>query len=102
MNTASAVQKKPKRYIKTGPLVAGYVLSQLKPLHPLLPDKLRYSLPLSWNWKMLSTLLGSRRRYVYIDVHTELDSLASFEPVVKTDPRWALSEGDIRGFWDRG
>jgi chlorinating enzyme len=102
VNTASAVQKKPKRYIKTGPLVAGYVLSQLKPLHPLLPDKLRYSLPLSWNWKMLSTLLGSRRRYVYIDVHTELDSLASFEPVVKTDPRWALSEGDIRGFWDRG
>ncbi|HEY6273844.1 MAG TPA: phytanoyl-CoA dioxygenase family protein [Terriglobales bacterium] len=101
MNTTSAVQK-PKRFVKTGPLVAGYMLSQLKPLHPLLPDKVRYSLPLSWNWKMMSTFLGSHRRNVYIDVHTKLDSPASYEPAVKTDPRWAMSEAEIRGFWDRG
>jgi chlorinating enzyme len=101
MNAASPVQK-PKRYVKTGPLVAGYVLSQIKPLHPLLPDKLRYSLPVSWNWKMLSTFLGSGRRNVYIDVHTKLDLPASYEPAVKTDPRWALSEADIRSFWERG
>jgi non-haem Fe2+, alpha-ketoglutarate-dependent halogenase len=101
MNTATAVNK-PKRYVKAGPLVAGYMLAQIKPLHPLLPDKLRYSLPLSWNWKMLSTFLGSGRRNVYIDVHTKLDSPASYKPAVTTDPRWALSEADIRGFWERG
>ena len=83
MNTTTPVQK-PKRYIKTGPLVAGYMLSQLKPLHPLLPDKLRYSLPRSWNWKMLSTFVGSHRRNVYIDVHTKLDPPGSYEPTVKT------------------
>jgi len=101
MNTTATVQK-PKRYVKTGPLVAGYVLSQLRPLHPLLPDKIRYSLPLSWNWKMLSTFLGSHRRNVYIDVHTELDSPVSYQPAVHTDPRWAMSEPQIRDFWDRG
>jgi non-haem Fe2+, alpha-ketoglutarate-dependent halogenase len=101
MNTTATVEK-PKRYVKTGPLVAGYMLSQLKPLHPLLPDKLRYNLPLSWNWKMISTFLGSHRRNVYIDVHTKLDSPASYLPAVQTDPRWALSEAEIRDFWERG
>ncbi|MBV9267708.1 MAG: phytanoyl-CoA dioxygenase family protein [Acidobacteriaceae bacterium] len=101
MNTASAAQK-PKRYVKAGPLVAGYVLSQMKPLHPLLPDHVRYSLPVSWNWKMLSTFLGSRRRRVYIDVHTKLDLPPGYQPAVKTDPRWAMSEADIRNFWERG
>jgi hypothetical protein len=101
MDTTSTGQK-PKRFVKTGPLVAGYTLSRLKPLHPLLPDKIRYNLPLSWNWKMMSTFIGSQRRNVYIDVHTKLDSPASYEPLVKTDPRWALSEVEIRGFWDRG
>lgn len=101
MNTTASVEK-PKRYVKAGPLVAGYMLAQIKPLHPLFPDKLRYNLPLSWNWKMLSTFLGSGRRNVYIDVHTKLDEPASYQPAVATDPRWAMSEGDIRGFWDRG
>ncbi len=101
MTTTSTVQK-PKRFVKTGPLVGGYVLSQLKPLHPLLPDKVRYNLPLSWNWKMMSTFLGSQRRNVYIDVHTKLDSPASYQPAVKTDARWAMPEEEIRGFWDRG
>jgi non-haem Fe2+, alpha-ketoglutarate-dependent halogenase len=101
MNTTATVEK-PKRYVKSGPLVAGYMLSQLKPLHPLLPDKLRYNLPLSWNWKMLSTFLGSHRRNVYIDVHTKLDLPASYQPAVQTDPRWAMSEAEIRDFWERG
>jgi chlorinating enzyme len=101
MNTAASTSK-PKRYVKAGPLVAGYMLAQMKPLHPLLPDKLRYNLPLSWNWKMLSTFLGSGRRNVYIDVHTRLDAPPSYQPAVRTDPKWALSEADIRGFWERG
>jgi chlorinating enzyme len=101
MTTAAPVTK-PKRYIKTGPLVAGYVLSQLKPIHPYMPERLRYSLPLAWNWKMISTFLGSKRRYVYIDVHTELDRPASYAPLVKTDPRWAMTEDEIRAFWDKG
>jgi len=101
MNTAASVQK-PKTYIKTGPLVAGYALARMKPLHPLLPKKVRYNLPTSWNWKMLSTFVGSRRKNVYIDVHTKLDAPPSYAPAVKTDPRWAMSEADIRGFWERG
>jgi chlorinating enzyme len=101
MSTATPVQK-PKRYIKTAPLVVGYALSQLKPLHPLLPDKVRYSLPVSWNWKMMSTFLGSGRRQVYIDVHTKLDLPASYQPAVEADPLWAMTEAEIRGFWDRG
>jgi len=101
MNTATAIQK-PKRYIRTGPLVAGYALARMKPLHPLLPNKVRYNLPISWNWKMLSTFIGSRRRNVYIDVHTKLDAPPSYEPAVKTDPRWAMSEAEIRSFWECG
>jgi chlorinating enzyme len=100
--TAAAPVQKPKRYIKTGPLVAGYALSQIKPLHRYLPDRIRYSLPLAWNWKMLSTFLGTNRRNVYIDVHTVLDRPASYTPAVETDPRWAMSEADIRSFWDKG
>jgi chlorinating enzyme len=94
--------KKTKPEIKVGPLAAGYVLARMKALHPLLPDRVRYALPTSWNWKMLSTFVGSRRRKIYIDVHTKLDAPASFQPAVKTDPRWALSEADIREFWERG
>lgn len=101
MNKSSSAQK-PKRYIRTGPLVAGYALAKMKPLHPLLPDKLRYNLPTSWNWKMLSTFLGSRRRNVYIDVHTTLEGPASYLPAVKTEPRWAMSQAEIRRFWENG
>jgi chlorinating enzyme len=93
---------KPTRYVKTGPLVAGYMLAKMKPLHPLLPAKLRYRLPTSWNWKMLSTFVGSRRRNVYIDVHTTLDLPESFKPAVTTDAEWAMPEAQIRQFWERG
>jgi chlorinating enzyme len=51
---------------------------------------------------MLSTFIGSRRSQVYIDVHTKLDPPESYQPLVRTDPRWQLSEADIRGFWERG
>lgn len=102
MRSESAPAPKPKRYVKTGPLVAGYLLSRAKTLHPLLPPKIRYNLPVSWNWKMLSTFLGSRRSQVYIDVYTRLDPPESYQPLVKTDPRWQLFEADIRGFWERG
>jgi chlorinating enzyme len=100
VHAPSAQKSKPQ--IKIGPLLAGYALAQMKPLHPLLPDKVRYNLPVSWNWKMLSTFLGSGRRNIYIDVHTKLDAPESYEPAIKTDPRWAMSETEIRGFWDRG
>lgn len=100
--TQAAAKQKPKRYVRTGPLLVGYLLSKAKPLHGLMPAKLRYQLPVSWNWKMLSTFLRSRRSRVYIDVHTTLDLPASYAPLVKTDPRWAMSEGEIRGFWERG
>lgn len=94
--------QKPKRYVKTGPLLAGYLLSRMSLLHPLMPARVRYKLPTSWNWKMLSTFLGSGRSQVYIDVHTRLDPPASYQPLVTTDSRWQLSEADIRGFWERG
>src|ERR1051326_7806967 len=97
-----APAKQTKAEAKIGPLVCGYALARMKFLHPLFPDKVRYALPTSWNWKMLSTFVGSRRRNIYIDVYTKLDAPASFQPAVRTDPRWALSEADIRGFWERG
>jgi chlorinating enzyme len=98
---ASSPQKS-KPEIKVGPLLGGYALARMKPLHSLLPDKVRYNLPVSWNWKMLSTFLGSRRRNIYIDVHTKLDAPSSYQPAVETDPRWAMSEAEIHGFWERG
>jgi chlorinating enzyme len=94
--------QKSKPEIKVGALLAGYALARMKPLHPLLPAKVRYNLPVSWNWKMLSTFVGSGRRNIYIDVHTKLDAPASYRPAVKADPRWAMSESEIRGFWERG
>lgn len=101
MKTASAAQK-PKRYIKTGPLVTDYALAGMKPPHPLLSGRLRYNLPASWNWKRLSTFLGSGRRNVYIDVHTTRDGPASYAPAVKTEPRWTMSESQIRQFRENG
>lgn len=99
-NSSSVKKSRPE--IKIAPLLAGYAMARMKPLHPLLPEHIRYSLPTSWNWKMLSTFVGSRRRNIYIDVYTKLDAPASYQPAVKTDPRWTLSEADIRGFWERG
>lgn len=100
--TETTPPKKLKPVIPTGPLLAGYALSRMSFLHPLLPDRVRWQLPLSWNYKMLSTFLGSRRKRVYIDVHTKLERPASMKPRVETDPRWRMSEAEISDFWDKG
>ncbi len=94
--------RQPKRLIRTGPLLAGFALARMRPLHRLLPDRLRYQLPLSWTPHMLWTFLGSRRKRVYIDVHTKLRGPASYAPRVEADAPWRMSEAEIRGFWERG
>lgn len=94
--------KQPKRIIRTGPLLFGFALSQLRFLHPLLPDKLRYQLPLSWTPHMLKTFLGSRRKRVYIDVHTRLNRPKSYAPRARSPREWQMSEPEIRAFWDNG
>ena len=99
---ATGAQKQPKRIIRTGPLLFGFALSQLRFLHPLMPDRLRYQLPLSWTPHMLRTFLGSGRKRVYIDVHTRLNLPSSYAPRAESPPEHRLSPDEIRSFWERG
>jgi chlorinating enzyme len=103
MTTTTQTKQQPKRLIRTGPLLAGFALAKMPALHPFMPDRLRYKLPLSWNTHMLTTFLGSGRKRVYIDVHTKLKRPSSMAPrAVVSDPQWRMSEDEIRQFWDRG
>lgn len=97
-----ATGAKKKRLIKPVPLALGYALSQLRPLHGLLPDRIRYQLPLSWNLEMLKTFLRHRRDRFYIDVATELHDPPSLAPRIGADPAHALSEDQIASFYRDG
>ncbi len=92
----------PKRIIKTGPLLVGFALSKMRFLHPLLPDKVRYQLPLSWTWHMLRTFLGSKRKRIYIDVHTRLNLPVTMKPRAESPEPWRMSEQEIASFWKNG
>src|SRR5688572_15376989 len=92
----------PKRIIQTGPLLFGFALSQMSFLHPLLPDRLRYQLPQSWTLHMLRTFLGSKRKRIYIDVHTRLNMPKSMKPRVTSPEPWRMTEGDVASFWEKG
>lgn len=102
--TASSVAKAPtpKRIIQTGPLLFGFALSQMSFLHPFMPDRLRYQLPQSWTLHMLRTFLGSRRKRIYIDVHTRLNRPSSMKPRVEVAEPWRMTEAEIASFWDKG
>jgi non-heme Fe2+,alpha-ketoglutarate-dependent halogenase len=94
--------KQPKRIIRPVPLTVGYALGKMEFLHGLLPDKVLYKLPLSWNSEMLRSFLFHGRERVYIDVACELDLPKSYEPATTVDPAHALSEAEIRKFWTDG
>ncbi|MCA9660155.1 MAG: phytanoyl-CoA dioxygenase family protein [Myxococcales bacterium] len=93
---------RPKRVIRPVPLAVGYALGKMRPLHRFMPDRVLYKLPLSWNFEMLRSFLAHRLGRVYIDVHCKLDPPASFAPRVEAAPPYALSEGDVRQFYDDG
>jgi non-heme Fe2+,alpha-ketoglutarate-dependent halogenase len=98
----TSAPRQPKRIIRTGPLLFGFALSQLKFLHSVMPDKLRWQLPLSWTPHMLRTFLGSQRKRIYIDVHTRLNLPTSYTPRAASPPEHRMTTDEIRGFWERG
>jgi len=100
--TAAARAERPKRIIRTGPLLAGYALSQLRFLHPILPDRIRYNLPLDWTLEMLQTFLGSGREKIYIDVPCPLDVPDPIQAATPVDPQWRMSPEQIEQFWTQG
>ena len=102
LRVVTSAPKQPKKIIRTGPLLFGFALSQLKFLHSALPDRLRYQLPLSWTPHMLRTFLGSRRKRIYIDVHTRLNLPKSYAPRAESPPEHRLTPDEIRSFWERG
>jgi non-haem Fe2+, alpha-ketoglutarate-dependent halogenase len=91
-----------KRLIRPVPLTLGYALSRMRPLHALLPDRVRYKLPLSWNFEMLRSFLRYRRDRFYIDIATELHDPPSFAPRVEAPAPHALTPEQIRSFYDNG
>src|SRR5262249_13824138 len=97
----TAVQK-PKRIIRTGPLVAGFALSKLSFLHPLLPPRVRYQLPTSWSLHMVRTFLGSQRKRIYTDVYTRLKLPESMKPRVESPSAYRMTEQEIESFWQKG
>lgn len=100
MSTTKA--EPPKKIIRTGPLVVGFALAKMPFLHPLMPASFRYQLPLSWTWHMLRTFLGSRRKRIYIDVHTRLNMPVSMKPRVVAPEPYRMSEQEIASFWEKG
>ncbi|GEM_PF-235063 len=94
--------KQNKRIIRPVPLAIGYALGKLKPLHPLLPDSVRYRLPLSWNAEMIGSFLRHGLGRVYIDVACELDLPSSFAPRAQVEGELGLDEAAIRQFWEDG
>jgi chlorinating enzyme len=94
--------KQVKRIIRPVPLTIGYALSKVKPLQSLLPDAVRYRLPLSWNAEMFRSFMRHGPNRVYIDVACQLDLPDSYAPRVATAPKYSLSEEQIKQFWADG
>jgi len=88
--------------LKTIPLLLRYGLSRLTPLHRVLPDRLVERFPLSWNLKMLTTLLFSGRKKMYGDVYCRLKSQTSFKPKADVTPEYRMSESELEFFWNNG
>jgi non-heme Fe2+,alpha-ketoglutarate-dependent halogenase len=91
-----------KSVVKPIPLVLGYALGKLTPLHRFMPDALLYRLPLSWNAEMLRSFLVHRRDRIYIDVSCELDLPYSYAPRAEVSGAHALSEDEVRAFYQDG
>jgi non-heme Fe2+,alpha-ketoglutarate-dependent halogenase len=56
----------------------------------------------NWDVRMFWVLIKSGLTRAYIDQPCEFALPKSFEPKVKVDPKWALSEQQIRGFYENG
>src|SRR5689334_993667 len=102
MASPTPAAAKPKRIIRTGPLLFGFALSKMQLLHPLVPDRLCYQLPQSWTLHILPTFLGSKRKRIYIDVHTRLNVPTSMKPRVTSPEPYRMTEEEIAKFWERG
>lgn len=102
MSTLRKSQKRPKRLIKPGPLMAGYALAQLKPLHRYLPASLLYQLPLGWNREMLHSFVRHGRDRAYIDVPCTLNLPESYVPRAQVDAPYQMSTAEITDFWTQG
>ena len=70
-------------------------------LKPLMPRALRHSVE-SWDGEMLRVYLGSFGRRAYMDQPCHMPDPPSFAPRIESDPRWSLSEADIRQFYEQG
>jgi chlorinating enzyme len=86
----------------TRELLLSFGLAQLTPLHRLLPERVVHQLPVSWNLRMLSMFMRSKRRRFYADVCCELKMPESFAPKVGVVPEYRLSNDDIRFFYENG
>lgn len=102
MTQATPKTEPPKRIIRTGPLLVGFALAKMPFLHPLMSEKFRYELPHSWNLHMLRTFLGSKRKKIFIDVHTKLNLPKSMKPRVESPEPHRMTEDEIAEFWRKG
>jgi non-haem Fe2+, alpha-ketoglutarate-dependent halogenase len=76
-------------------------LQNLPKVHPYLPRKLRDILG-SWDVEMMRVYLRSRGQRVYADQPCTLRHPASYESLVQTEPKYALSADQIRQFYEDG
>lgn len=93
--------EKPQ-HLKALPLLMQYGLSRLKPLHSFLPEHVVEHLPLSWNFKMLSTHLLSNRKKIYGDVYCKLKPPASYAPKAEVRPEHRMTAAELEFFWKNG
>lgn len=79
-----------------------YTLSKLKFTHPFLPENLNDKLPTGWNSEMFWTAFKSGGKKVHFDYYCRLKEPRSYQPKVSVDPKFKLSEQDIKFFYDNG
>ncbi|MEC4805078.1 MAG: phytanoyl-CoA dioxygenase family protein [Jaaginema sp. PMC 1079.18] len=79
-----------------------FLLSRLPFLHGFLPESLRLQLPTGWNFEMFWTAFSSGGRRFYYDYYCELKQPTSYAPKVEVEPKFQLTEDDIRDFYYKG
>jgi chlorinating enzyme len=77
-------------------------LTRLKPLHPLLPTRVRDKLLVGWDGEMYRTALRHFGKKLFLDMPCELPDPPSWAPKTEVAPEHRFTEEEIRRFYRDG
>lgn len=83
-------------------LICVYLLVKVPIFQTLLPKDIKENLPMGWNNKMFWTAFSSGGTRVYFEYCCNLREPDSYEPKVKVDSQYQLTQEDIYAFYENG